>query len=117
MQVIEEDSKPEFRALVRPGTFWSHRGALATALTTLESARVYRRLWCVPPQGWAALTSIAQLDGLYHSRGGHHGNEPIPTPTISPTHHETTRNGTQHPETGRPLFSGDFSMILVSQFM
>jgi len=38
-------------ALVRPGTFWSHGGSFATALTTLESARVYRRLWCVPPQG------------------------------------------------------------------
>jgi hypothetical protein len=51
------------------------------------------------------------------SQRGHHGNELITTPTISPTHHETTRNDTQHPETGSPGFFGDFSMILVAQFM
>ena len=27
----------------------------------------------------------------------------------------TPRNDTQHPETGSPLFCGDFSMILVTQ--
>jgi hypothetical protein len=75
-----------------------------------------RRLWGVPTQGWAALTAIAELDSLYHSRAGHHGNELISTPTISPTHHATTRNDTQHPETGSPVFSGDFSMILIGQF-
>jgi len=42
---------------------------------------------------------------------------PNATPTISPTHHETTRNDTQHPETGSPLFCWDFSMILVTQFV
>jgi hypothetical protein len=49
------------------------------------------------------------------SQRGHHGNELITTPTISPTHHETTRNDTQHPETGSPGFFGDFSMILVAR--
>ena len=38
------------------------------------------------------------------------------TQYFSPTHHETARSDTQHPGTGSPLFSGDFSMILIAQF-
>ncbi|MGB3050029.1 MAG: hypothetical protein WBB42_03480, partial [Polyangiales bacterium] len=50
------------------------------------------------------------------SHRGRDGNGLMPTPTVSPTRRETTRNDTQHPETGSPLFVGDVSMILIGQF-